>query len=57
VLGADGKPRPGFSWTDPGETRTQQELLEAEGVRFSTGVADPSRHLDPDALAALAEQE
>jgi alkylated DNA nucleotide flippase Atl1 len=55
VLGADGKPRPGVSWTDPNETRSQQELLEAEGVRFSNGAADPSRRLDAEALAALVE--
>ncbi len=57
VLGADGTPRPGVSWTDPNETRGQQELLEAEGVRFSNGAADPSRHLDATALAALIEQQ
>jgi alkylated DNA nucleotide flippase Atl1 len=57
VLGADGKPRPGFSWGDPKETRGQQEMLEAEGMEFSSGAADPSRHLDTAALAALVEQE
>jgi alkylated DNA nucleotide flippase Atl1 len=55
VLGADGKPRPGFSWGDPKETRSQQDWLEAEGVRFSDGAADPTRHLDAAALAALVE--
>jgi alkylated DNA nucleotide flippase Atl1 len=57
VLGADGKPRPGFSWGDPKETRGQQDMLEAEGVGFSSGAADPSRHLDTAAMAALVEQE
>ena len=57
VLGADGKPRPGFSWGDPKETRGQQEMLEAEGVGFSSGAADPSRHLDTATLAALVGQE
>jgi alkylated DNA nucleotide flippase Atl1 len=57
VLGADGRPRPGVSWYDPEETRGQQELLEPEGVRFSDGAADPTRHLDAAALAALTEQE
>jgi hypothetical protein len=56
VLGADGKPRPGLSWYDPNEIRSQQEWLEAEGVRFSNGAADPGRHLDARALAALVEQ-
>jgi alkylated DNA nucleotide flippase Atl1 len=57
VLGADGKPRPGVAWTDPHETRSQQDWLEAEGVRFFNGAADPSRHLDAGAMAALVEQE
>jgi alkylated DNA nucleotide flippase Atl1 len=57
VLGADGRPRPGVSWYDPKETRGQQEWLEAEGVRFADGAADPTRHLDAAALAALTEQE
>jgi alkylated DNA nucleotide flippase Atl1 len=57
VLGADGRPRPGFTLTDPNETRNQQELLDAEGLRFFNGAADPSRHLDAEALAELIEQE
>jgi alkylated DNA nucleotide flippase Atl1 len=57
VLGAGGKPRPGVSWSDPSETRSQQDWLEAEGVGFSNGAADPSRRLDAEALAALVEQE
>jgi hypothetical protein len=39
VLGADGKPRPGIVWT----ARSQQDWLEAEGVRFFNGAADPKR--------------
>jgi alkylated DNA nucleotide flippase Atl1 len=57
VLGAGGKPRPGVSWSDANERRSQQDWLEAEGVGFINGAADPSRHLDAEALAALAEQE
>jgi alkylated DNA nucleotide flippase Atl1 len=57
VLGADGKPRPGFSWKNLKGSRAQQDLLEAEGVRFYNGAADPGRHLDAKALAALVEQE
>ena len=56
VLGADGKPRPGFSLVDPNENRSQQDLLESEGVRFSNGAADPRRHLDTAALAAFVGQ-
>jgi alkylated DNA nucleotide flippase Atl1 len=57
VLGADGRSRPGVSWSDPNEIRGQQDWLEAEGVRFSNGAADPGRHLDAKALSALIEQE
>jgi alkylated DNA nucleotide flippase Atl1 len=57
VLGADGKPRPGKAWVDPNETRSQQEWLEAEGVRFSNGAADPDRRLDTEALAALVADQ
>jgi alkylated DNA nucleotide flippase Atl1 len=57
VLGADGKPRPGLSWYDPNETRSQQEWLEAEGVRFCNGAADSGLHLDARTLAVLVEQE
>jgi alkylated DNA nucleotide flippase Atl1 len=57
VLGAGGKPRPGFSWKNLTGARGQQDLLEAEGVRFSNGAADPDRHLDAEALAALVKQE
>lgn len=31
-------------------------MLEAEGVRFPNGAADPSRHLDAAALAVLVER-
>jgi alkylated DNA nucleotide flippase Atl1 len=53
VLGADGRPRPNFAWTDPTDTRTQQEALEAEGVPFVDGVADPAGRLSADELEAL----
>jgi alkylated DNA nucleotide flippase Atl1 len=57
VLGAEGRPRPGVSWSDPNETRSQQDWLEAEGVWFSNGAADPDRHLDAEALSALIDNE
>ena len=57
MLGADGKPRPGVSWTDPQEARSQQEWLEAEGVRFFNGAADPNRRMDAESLAALIEPD
>jgi alkylated DNA nucleotide flippase Atl1 len=55
VLGGDGKPRSGLAWTDPQETRSQQEWLETEGVRFFNGAADPNRRMDAERLAALVE--
>lgn len=42
VLGADGRPRPGFRWSDEADHRSQEEALTAEGVAFSDGVADPA---------------
>lgn len=53
VLGSDGRPRPNFAWSDPTETRTPRQVLEDEGVKFSTsGEADSVSRLDPDQLAA-----
>lgn len=51
VLGADGRPRANFSWTDPSETRTCRQVLEAEGVTFSSaGAADQARRVGADQL-------
>lgn len=51
VLGADGLPRPNFAWTDPTETRTCRQVLEAEGVRFSdTGKADQTQRVTEQQL-------
>ena len=55
VLGADGRPRPGFSWGDPTNQRTQEEALVADGVRMVDGAADPSQRLDLRGLATLTE--
>ena len=41
VMGASGSSRPGFHFSDPSDDRGQQEVLEAEGVRFVAGLADP----------------
>ena len=45
VLDASGQTRPGFRWTDPDELRTQRDALEAEGIQFINGHADPARRL------------
>jgi alkylated DNA nucleotide flippase Atl1 len=55
VLGADGKPRRGFAWTDPTDTRTQEQALSAEGVHFRDGAADPTRRLTATDLEAMAD--
>jgi alkylated DNA nucleotide flippase Atl1 len=50
VLGADGRPRPNFRWDDADETRSQQEVLQEEGVSFTDGVAEPRQRLDAGEL-------
>ncbi len=53
VLGADGRPRPNFAWSDPAEERTCRQVLEDEGVRFaSSGTADSTQHVDSNQLRA-----
>ena len=54
VLGADGKPRPAFTWTDPTDKRTCRDVLEDEGVEFdAAGSADPATRIGPKELSAL----
>ncbi len=53
VLGGDGRPRPNFKWSDSTDRRTQEEALAAEGVTFTTGVADPVKRLGPAELNRL----
>jgi len=53
VLGGNGRPRPGFRWADPAETRTVEDVLRAEGVTFTDGMADDAMRLRPDDLAQL----
>jgi len=56
VLGADGKPRPNFSWSDPTDRRTCREALEEEGIPFnSAGAADPAHRLAAPELRARLE--
>lgn len=55
-LSANGKVAAKFTWTDPDDTRDPQLLLEAEGVKFVDGVADPDRRLSMDELRALIEE-
>jgi alkylated DNA nucleotide flippase Atl1 len=51
VLGSDGRPRANFTWGDPAETRTCREVLEDEGVTFSSaGAADPGQRVSAEQL-------
>jgi alkylated DNA nucleotide flippase Atl1 len=52
VLGADGKPRPNFAWTNPSDTRTQEEVLVAERIAFNNHAADPARRITTQDLKA-----
>lgn len=52
VLGADGRPRPNFAWSDPAETRTCRQRLEDEGLTFAdAGAADRARHVGSTQLS------
>jgi alkylated DNA nucleotide flippase Atl1 len=53
VLGTGGRSSPNFRRTDPSDTRTQAEVLEAEGVSFNSGSADPSQRLEAADLRTL----
>lgn len=53
VLGADGKARPGFAWSDPMNTRTQDEALRGEQVEFQADMADPAKRLTTTDLGDL----
>jgi len=53
VLGADGRPSPGFAWSDPERKDTQQDALEAEGVPFICDHADSRSRLPREQLTAM----
>ena len=55
MIGADGRVRPGFQWTDADDQRTQQDALEAEGVSFEGDVASISSRLSIDELEQLLQ--
>ncbi len=57
VLTWDGHVADGFAWTDQSDTRDPTEVLEAEGVSFASGAADPHAKLVAEELLALAEEE
>ena len=57
VLAKDGRPVPGFVWSDPSRTGTQREALEGEGVQFdASGAADEAQHVRAEDLRANLEE-
>lgn len=55
VLTWDGRIASGFAWSDPNDDRDPMVVLEAEGLRFDDGQADPQQKLTADDLLALVE--
>lgn len=55
VLNADGRIAEGFAWTRADETRPPLVVLAEEGVRFSSGAADPTQLLGTEELLALVD--
>jgi alkylated DNA nucleotide flippase Atl1 len=53
VLMSDGSVSPGFRWGDAARTESPREVLEAEGVRFAAGRADPVQRITAAELAEL----
>jgi len=57
VLIWNGRIAEGFAWSDPAETRTPQDVLKSEGLRFTNHVADPEQKLLAEDLLALVEDQ
>lgn len=55
VLGSEGRMSPGFTWSDPSRTETQQEALEGEGITFTLGRADSLHKLPREMLEELLD--
>ena len=53
VLTWDGRIADGFAWTDLTDTRDPKHVLEAEGVVFINGFANPEAKLNAENLLAL----
>jgi alkylated DNA nucleotide flippase Atl1 len=53
VLGGDARPRPGFFWSDPTRTDTQEDVLRSEGVRFTGGAASEDQRITAEELENL----
>ncbi len=55
VMTWEGRIADGFAWTDPDDTRDPRDVLEAEGLTFTDGLADPDAKLAAEDLLALVE--
>lgn len=55
VLSTDGSVSASFRWSDPADDRNVRELLQAEGVDFEEGRADPALRITSEGLAGLLE--
>lgn len=53
VLAGNGLPAANFRWSDPEDGRNPQEVLEAQGIRFTSTGADPAQRLTESALRRL----
>ncbi|WP_282852846.1 DUF262 domain-containing protein [Gulosibacter sediminis] len=57
VLTNNGAVSDRFKWLDPIDTRKPVAVLEAEGIRFVRGKADPEQKLDAETLLELVEED
>ena len=57
VLGADGRVRPNFAWTDPTDDRKPEDLLREEGIEVTDGVISPAHRLAPAELERIAAED
>ncbi|MDX2375190.1 DUF262 domain-containing protein [Microbacterium sp. LRZ72] len=56
VLTYNGTIADNFRWIDPGNDRDPVAALQADGIRFSDGRADPEQRLDAEELLELVEE-
>ncbi len=57
ILTHHARVAPNFAWTDPDDHRDPGQMLQAEGVSFTEGKADPAKRLTSDDLTALVAEE
>ena len=55
VLNAEGRISEHFTWGDAADRRDPESVLRGEGLRFSDGMADPTRRLSSDVLSTRWE--